>query len=207
MAKIEAILFDFGNVIINIDLDLTFKAFANLTGKTVENVKMRFENARIFERYERGDFNDDDFREIVRQTLGFPLNDSEIDEAWNALLLDVPYKRIELIQDLRAKYRVYLLSNTSNIHIQTCNQNFKALFNIPTVRSLFHKAFYSYEMELWKPQPEIYEAVLAETGHLAGQVLFIDDNPNNIKGAKELGFNTILHNPSDDICDVLNKYL
>ncbi len=206
MKDFEAILLDFGNVVINIDPDLTFQAFADLTGKTIENVKKRMADGQVFRRYETGLFSDDDFREIIRQTLGYPLNDYEIDKAWNALLLDVPYERIELVMDLRSKMPVYLLSNTSNIHIEACNRYFKEQFGIPTVSGLFDKTFYSYEMGLWKPENEIYHEVCKQTGFNAEKILFVDDNELNIAAAKDLNFNTIHLIPPDNILNHLKKY-
>jgi glucose-1-phosphatase len=197
--SINALVFDFGNVIIDIDLDRTFDAFAKLTGKNIERIKHTFDQDQIFQRYETGMFTDEDFRDIVRQSIGFPFNDKEIDDAWNSLLLNVPVERINLIKNLKTRYPVYLLSNTNNIHIKACNAYFKRNFGINTVAELFTEAFYSYEMELWKPQKEIYTQLLARIGQKAENVLFVDDNEQNIAGAKELGIKTIHLIPPDHI--------
>jgi putative hydrolase of the HAD superfamily len=197
--KIEALVFDFGNVIINIDVERTIEAFAALTQRPMSRVKTVFEEDQIFRRYETGLFQDTEFRDIIRQALGFPFSDQEIDSAWNALLLNVPKERITLIENLKTRYPVYLLSNTNNIHIEACNKYFKANFGIPTVRSLFSKAFYSYEMELWKPEKAIYKTLLNEIGKEPNQVLFVDDNDSNIKAASEIGIQTLHLIPPDDI--------
>lgn len=101
MSKYSAILFDFGNVIINIDPELTYQAFSSLTGKSLTRIKDKFAESQLFRRYESGHFSDEEFREILRQTLGYPFNDEEIDTAWNSLLLDVPDHRISLILELK----------------------------------------------------------------------------------------------------------
>ena len=199
MNTFKAVLFDFGNVIINIDPELTIKAFAELSGKSVDRIRRMVAESRLFQRYESGDFDDEEFREIVRQTLGYPFSDEEVDTAWNALLLDVPPHRISLILDLKSKYKVFLLSNTNNLHIEACNRYFKNQFGFQSVASLFDKAYYSYEMGLWKPDEQIYKAVLSETGLEAPEILFIDDNEKNIETATRLGFQTILHVPPDDL--------
>lgn len=204
-ADIKAVVFDFGNVIINIDPERSFQAFSELTFKSVERVKSLFAGAGIFQKYETGFYSDDEFRDVVRQTLSYPLNDQEIDEAWNALLLDVPAERLAYIENLRFRYPVYLLSNTNAIHIEKCQQYFRTRYNIPDFRKLFNQVFLSYEMGLWKPDYKIYQQVLDETGFKPGEVLFLDDNADNIDAAKDLGIKTIKINPPESFIDILDK--
>ncbi len=204
MGNYKAVLFDFGNVIINIDPELTLKAFSEISGKSVARVKDKLEMSQLNRRYETGLFEDEEFREIVRQTIGYPFSDKEVDDAWNALLQDLPPYRISLILELKDKYPVYLLSNTNSIHIKKCDQIFRDQFGIPNVKALFTKAFYSYEMGLWKPDKEIYNTVLRDIEQKAEDVLFIDDNAANIASAAEMGFQTILMDPKND--DVINHF-
>ncbi len=193
--KYKAVIFDFGNVIIDIDLDKTFEAFARLSFKDKDKIKQIFEENEIFRRYETGMFEDDEFREIVRQSIGFPLNDPEIDEAWNALLLTVPEERITLLRNLRERVPVYLLSNTSAIHINACQQYFRKEHDIKDMSELFDGIFLSYKMGLWKPDPLIYLKVLEELDLTPGEVLFLDDNPHNVEAAIALGIDTIKVEP------------
>ncbi|KPM49902.1 HAD family hydrolase [Jiulongibacter sediminis] len=202
MSNYKAVLLDFGNVIININPELTVEAFAEISGKSVERIRQKITDSQLFRRYESGMFDDDEFREIVRQTIGYPFSDHEIDKAWNSLLLDVPNKRVELLLELKGRYPLYLLSNTNNIHIKASNKIFQARHGISSIELLFNKLFLSYEMGLWKPDEEIYLKVLEEIGMPAGDVLFIDDNELNIQTAKEIGFQTIFHDPqSRDLTD------
>lgn len=203
----KAIIFDFGNVIINIDVPRTFEAFSRLSGKSPQRIKSLFEQFQLFKRYESGMFNDLEFREIVRQIVGFPFNDAEIDEAWNALLLDIPDERIELIKQLSLRYPIYLLSNTNNIHIEESNKLFQRQFGIKTVKSLFTAAFYSYEIGLWKPDIAIYRYILKEINLNANEVIFLDDNFDNIHAAKSLGIESYLVTKEQDILYHLNKFL
>jgi putative hydrolase of the HAD superfamily len=195
MSNYKAVLLDFGNVIININPELTIEAFSEISGNSVERIRQKITNSQLFRRYESGMFDDDEFREIVRQTIGYPFSDQEIDWAWNRLLLDVPNKRVELLLELKGRYPLYLLSNTNNIHINASNQIFQSRHGISSIEILFDKLFLSYEMGLWKPDEEIYLKVLEEIGMPATDVLFIDDNELNIQSAKEIGFQTILHDP------------
>ena len=101
---IKAVIFDFGNVIINIDLEKTYQAFADLTFKSPNKIKSLFAESDVFRKYESGFYEDDEFRDVIRQTLSYPLNDQEIDKAWNALLLNVPKERIDFLEQLKSKY-------------------------------------------------------------------------------------------------------
>lgn len=206
-ADIKAVVFDFGNVIININLEHTFQAFAELTFKTSARVKSLFAEAEIFQKYESGFYSDDEFRDVIRQTLSYPLNDQEIDTAWNALLLDVPRERLEYLENLRFRYSIYLLSNTNAIHIERCLQYFRTAHNVQDFRKLFHYVFLSYEMGLWKPDYKIYQKVLDETGFKPGEILFLDDNQDNIDAAKDMGINCIKINPPESFIDILDKIL
>lgn len=203
----KAVIFDFGNVIINIDVPRTFEAFSQISGKSPQKIKALFEQFDVFRRYELGFYKDDEFRESIRQIIGFPFNDKEIDEAWNALLLDVPPSRIELIKLLSINYELFLLSNTNSIHINFCDQLFFRQFGIKNVKSLFKKAFYSFELGLYKPDPKIYQYVLNDIGFNKKEVLFLDDNQQNIEAAKAVGIPSHLITKEEDIHFYLDKYL
>ncbi|MDP5121851.1 MAG: HAD family phosphatase [Spirosomaceae bacterium] len=193
--KFEAIIFDFGNVIIDIDFELMYKGFAEGSGKSIEVIKNRMTESQVFRRYESGFFTDPEFREVIRQTIGFPFNDGEIDRIWNSMLLHIPPNRIELIRYLNTKYPVYLLSNTNALHINWCNEYLKEHFQVNHVNDLFTKAFLSYEIELWKPDEAIYQHVLGEIGISADKVIFFDDNLSNIEAAKALGIQSVQITP------------
>jgi glucose-1-phosphatase len=197
LMNFKALIFDFGNVIINIDVPLVFKEFAKISGKNATCIEQLFAENQLFRRYETGQFTDDEFREIVRQTIGFPFSDKQVDDTWNALLLDIPQERIDLLKKLRRKYPIYLLSNTSSIHIIQSNKYIKEKFGINGLADIFDKPFLSYEMEMWKPDDEIYLTVLKEIGMKPHEVVFLDDNTFNIEAAKNLGIQTILVNPND----------
>ncbi|WP_337044843.1 HAD family hydrolase [Emticicia sp. 17c] len=199
--KFKAIIFDFGNVIINIDIPRTFQAFATLTGKKQAVIEKLVVDNQLFRRYETGQFTDIEFREIVRQTVGFPLSDVEVDRAWNSLLLDIPTERIELLKELRKEYPIYLLSNTNNIHIEASNNYLKKNFGLRHLDELFDRLFLSYEIGMWKPDADIYHHVLETIKLKPHEVLFFDDNHHNIEAAKAIGIQTILVEPPTSIIE------
>ena len=199
--KIKAVVFDFGNVIINIDFKRIYQTFAKFTAKSEAHIEKQITDNQLFRRYESGQFSDEQFREIIRQILGFPLSDTQIDTAWNAVLLDIPCDRIVLLQQIRQKYPIYLLSNTNNIHIKASNDYLKKAHGISHLDQLFDQLFLSYEMGMWKPDAEIYYSVLKQLKLPANETLFLDDNLHNIASAKALGFQTILVEPPTSIVE------
>lgn len=199
--KFKAVIFDFGNVIINIELKRIYQAFAQFTSKSEAYIEKQIADNQLFRRYESGQFTDDEFREIIRQTLGFPLSDIEVDKAWNAILLDIPAERIALIKKIRQNYPVYLLSNTNNIHIKASNDYLRKAHNINHLDQLFDQLFLSYEMGMWKPDAEIYHYVLKKLKLQPHEVLFLDDNQKNIESANAIGIQTILVEPPTSILE------
>jgi putative hydrolase of the HAD superfamily len=199
--KFKAVIFDFGNVIINIEFQRIYQTFSKLTSKPIAYIEKRITEEQIFRRYESGQFTDEEFREIIRQTLCFALSDKEVDTAWNAILLDIPTERIDLINNIRKKYPVYLLSNTNNIHISASNNYLNEAHGIKNLDVLFDKLYLSYEMGLWKPDTEIYYEVLRSINLEPNQVIFFDDNLQNIESAKAIGMQTILVEPTTSIVE------
>jgi putative hydrolase of the HAD superfamily len=203
----KAIVFDFGNVIINIDVEKSVLAFSELTFKSPGKIKQLFREAEVFKKYETGFYSDDEFRDVIRQILSYPLNDQEIDKAWNALLLDVPKKRLDFLESLKMKYPIYLLSNTNNIHIEQCKGYFRTKFGIANFESIFNETFLSYKMGLWKPDYKIYDAVINKLGLKSQEILFLDDNQDNIDAASDLGIQCIKINPPECFTEILEHIL
>jgi glucose-1-phosphatase len=191
LAGIKNIIFDLGAVIINIDFQYTFEAFAKLCNTDILTLIKKFRDLRIFERYEVGEFDDEQFRNFIRKELNPELSDAGIDKAWNALLLDIPLKRIELLKKLSKSFRLFLLSNTNNIHIVEVNKILHETSRLNKLDLLFEKVYYSYDIRLAKPDVKIYEHVLQENNLIAAETLFIDDNLDNIKGAEKAGLRTL----------------
>lgn len=206
-STIKAVVFDFGNVIINIDVEKTILAFSELTFKSTSRIKQLFADAEVFRKYETGFYSDEEFRDVIRQVLSYPLNDQEIDHAWNALLLDIPKERIIFLENLRIKYPIYLLSNTNNIHIEHCKLYFRNKLGVSNFESLFNETFLSYKMGLWKPDYKIYDAVIQKIGCQPNEILFLDDNQDNIDSALDMGIKCIKINPPECFISTLEHIL
>lgn len=185
------IIFDFGAVIINIDIPKAYKAFSDLSGIPAETVKHLFESQGAYADFESGKMSNDGFRALLREELGISSSDEQLDNAWNAMLLDIPSARIEKLQELKTRYNIYLLSNTNAIHKKKIQEMFMEQFGIEDFTTLFHKKYLSYEIDLLKPDPSIYEYVLKDAEINKEETIFLDDNADNVKSALSIGLPTI----------------
>ena len=141
--------------------------------------------------------------------MAAPLSIRHLKEAWNAMLLQIPPQRFEMLSRLKEKYHVYLLSNTNKTHVDWVDGYLKTVYGFSIQdfdKRFFHKSYYSHLIHLRKPNDNIYEFVLQDAGIKAENTLFIDDNAHNIEGAKRLGLQTILHPIGDEIVETMKSF-
>lgn len=191
-SSIKNIVFDLGGVIINIDFQYTYEAFSKLGNTDVINTIRKFEALQVFRKYEKGELSDAQLRNLLRKEFNAPVSDQAIDNAWNALLKDIPKQRTDVLIKLKKQYRTFLLSNTNSIHIREVNDILFKTSGIQNLNALFEKVYYSYEIKMSKPDLEIYQHVLKQHKLIGEETLFIDDNKENIEGAKAAGLQ-VLH--------------
>lgn len=189
------LIFDLGGVIINLDPQRTVEAFANLAGMPPEALKP-WMNEPFFHAFEKGAMSDAAFRAQVRQALSVSCADEEIDHAWNAMLLDIPPARLQLLRSLAAHHRLFLLSNTNTIHFRSFQAQVKNVSGLDSLQAYFEQTYYSHQLRMRKPDTEIYQHVLADAGLTAAETLFLDDNEANLAGARRVGIQTFhVHHP------------
>jgi len=187
MDEIKNIIFDFGVVIINIDPAAVRKRMAEKGIHNVEELHARLLKDNIYHKLETGAIRSEEFRAAIKSIVGMPLSDADIDDAWNAMILDIPRERIKFMTRLKSKYKLYLLSNTNAIHWEYYDRYFQCTYDYPSLSTFFTRAWYSYLMGVRKPDPEIYRMVLEE-GHLkSSETVFIDDLRENVDAAAHLG--------------------
>ena len=186
---IKNIIFDLGGVIINIDHQLAFSAFQHLLGNKFDSLEKQLLHENILERYETAAITTDEFVSFF-QAYNSGLTEQSIINAWNSMLLEIPKERMDLIIHLTKKYRVFLLSNTNEIHLKFINEYVREHFGLWSVSEPFEKAYYSNEMKLRKPNAEIFKQVLNVSKLLPKETLFIDDTEEHIITAKQLNLKT-----------------
>jgi glucose-1-phosphatase len=200
---VKTLVFDLGGVILDLAVDKTVQAFAVLAGVSTEKAMQIFQGSPEFNVYEKGGMTDQQFRDFLRFAYTPKSSDEEIDTAWNQMLRGIPVVKLELLEQLKKKYHVLLLSNTNEIHLSYINSKLLP----PGAKSLdqyFHKAYYSHRMLKRKPDAEIFQQVLRENNLVPGETLFLDDNLMNIKGAESVGIKTVHVTTPDIILSYFN---
>ncbi|MBB3186654.1 HAD family hydrolase [Microbacter margulisiae] len=197
-SSIQAIFFDFGGVLIDLDKEQCINNLKHTTGYDFSTMIGNYAQADIFMQLERGVATIDDFHQEIRRISDSKASDQEIDEAWNSFLLDVPVRKKMLLLDLRRCFKVFLLSNTNVIHVE---KSLKTQFNANglTTDDYFDKCYFSNEIHLVKPERALFEYVLHDSGFQSQSCLFLDDGEANIEMAASLGFQTYLVKPNEDL--------
>lgn len=187
--NISNIILDLGGVIINLDTSLTQKAFQNHFSSNFSVLDNEIKNHNLFENYELGVTSTLQFVSFFKQ-FDTSISETKVKACWNSMLLDIPKERIELIRKLSENYNVFLLSNTNEIHLQFIDKYVQQHFAIDSISFLFKKAYLSYQLNLRKPNQEIFQLILNENNLNSLETLFIDDTKEHIEAAKLLGIQT-----------------
>jgi putative hydrolase of the HAD superfamily len=177
---IETIIFDFGDVFINLDKQATPLGLKKLG---LEKWSAQIDSLNF--NFEKGLISKIDFLDGLNNLVP-NANQKEVLDAWNGVLLDFPMYRLEFLEKISKKYQLFLLSNTDSIHINYFkDRNGDDFYN--RFYNCFEKVYFSYDLGMRKPDVEIYNFVINENNLIPEKTLFVDDNFDNIEGAKKTG--------------------
>ena len=200
--NITTLIFDFGGVLMNLDINQCIFNFKQLGLNNFEQYLNNFAQSGVFMTLEKGQSPAAEFRNEIRKLSSTSLTDTQIDDAWCSFLLEIPAAKLNMLLELRKKFRVILLSNTNIIHFPDSE---KKLF-LKTGKKMsdyFDRCYLSYEMKMAKPDKEIFENILASENVHANECLFLDDGIKNTEQAQKLGIQTYLVNESEDLSFLL----
>jgi len=197
---IKNIIFDFGDVFINLDKEATYKELAKLGVTEISEDMMQ-----QYYQYEMGLISTDDFIDFFYNK--FNISKEKLIYSWNAILLDFPKHRLDFLKKLAATndYRLFLLSNTNDMHISWIQNDWgEELYN--EFKSYFEQFYLSHEINLRKPNTNIFEFVLSENNLQASETIFIDDTQENTNAAQELGIHVWNNCPkTEDVVNLLKR--
>lgn len=202
MQGIKNIIFDLGGVLLNLDIPRTQKAFASMGAKDFQQYFAHGFADSFFKDYEIGKISDREFIDSLKALTGISSSDEAIISGWNAMLLDFPAERIELLRSLSSKYRVFLFSNTNALHLAAFRQTYRDAFGGGDLDDHFEKAYYSHLLGQRKPDRSSFEHILKENGLVASETLFVDDALVNVEAAKEAGLQGIYLRPGMTVMDI-----
>jgi glucose-1-phosphatase len=200
--EVRNLLFDLGNVIIDLDIDKTFKEMKSLLRSDADKNVID----RILIEYECGRVSTDIFINTLLSQSNRSVQALDIIEAWNAMLIGIPSHRLEMLRILKDNFNVYLLSNTNELHLEWVHRYLKRIHDINDFEQrFFDKAFYSHLVGDRKPMSSIYTHVIDDATVIPSLTLYMDDVQENIDVAESLGFKTYLVTQQVDIAEHLQK--
>lgn len=202
LTNIRNIIFDLGNVIVNLDFDASVKAFTALGLKHDVLNNQQVYSDPVFYEFEVGKITKPEFFMRVRAVLKNPeATDIQIENAWNSMIKDVPSCRVKVLQEIARNYNIYLFSNTNQVHIEGFHATFKAQHGID-FPSLFIKDYYSHEIHERKPDLSSYQKVVELSGINPKESMFVDDLEKNIIGGGKAGLQTFWLKPGMEMSEI-----
>lgn len=199
---IKNIIFDLGGVIYDIRYQNIVEKFASYGITDFETYYTQANQTDAIDRFEEGKISAEEFRSYIRSISPIPLTDKQIDDAWNAIIIDVPTQRVEMLKQLKKYYHLFLFSNTNQLNYDQFTVDLQQKFGYDIFSELFEKAYFSHLIHYRKPCEEAFRYVLNAQNLIPEETLFIDDTIRHIEGAKKLGLN-VYHLQKDE--DVLEQ--
>jgi putative hydrolase of the HAD superfamily len=200
---IRNIVFDFGRVLLNIDIPRSQRALAQLGFNP--GVKARKENDdKAVVLYESGKITSSDFIRLIQSALRDPgTPEKKIIDAWNEMLLDFPENHILTLRKLKKKYRLFLLSNSNELHFVKYTNDFRIRYGFE-MSTLFDKMWFSFIVGTVKPDPAIFEYIIKDGNLNPDETLFIDDTLMHVEAAKKIGIRSYHLEGETDVSDIFN---
>ena len=205
MNTIDAILFDLGGVFITIDYQATIDAFEKLRFENAQLLYSQAEQAILFEKYETGKISTPHFINNLLKLSNSNPSPNQIVKAWNSMIGDFSIESITLLKNLQSKYRLFMLSNTNELHMELVKRKWQEIENAP-MESFFEKVHFSHQLGLRKPYPNTFLEVCKINNLDPVKTLFIDDSIQHIVGAQKAGLQTIYLKKITDLAFELKAF-
>jgi putative hydrolase of the HAD superfamily len=202
MKNVNTIIFDLGEVIIDLDAPRVIEAFEQRSGNRSSNIKEMLVTSSLLHKFETGKMEEIDFADEVMKLLEMNLTFQEFELIWNYMLKGIPKARLELLDNLRQNHQILILSNTNSIHQRKFDQMIDDLTGKGSMSALVDKAHYSHDLGYRKPEKKIYELLIDEHHLTPQKTMFLDDRADNIEAAGSLGIQAIQIKNPDQLFDV-----
>lgn len=186
-----------GGVLVDLDWKACIREFQTIGYSEAGNLLDPYKQSGIFLQLEEGKITPEQLYDHIHQAAGKEIDKEKINHALELFNTGLPLYKLEMLRNLRKRFKIYLLSNTNAIMAPNISKRFFTQEGLQ-MKDYFDGIFLSYEMKLVKPFPAIFEKMLQEGGFRAEETLFIDDSPANIETAHRLGLYTYLAHPDED---------
>lgn len=204
--EIKNIIFDWGGVITDLHFQFTKDAFRSMGLFIFDEHVPHDPLNNVFIPFETGRITTNEFHNRLQELAGTQVSDEMIDNAWNAMLGNLPEDRWKILERAGKFYRTFLLSNTNAVHVPYYFKKIQEMYGVPGYTHLFEKTYFSFELGMRKPDAEIFEYVLRDSHLMPEETLFIDDFIENIESAKRLGMHTVHIQPPITLTQVFSNW-
>ncbi len=201
MRDIDALLYDFGGVVVEINFDWILQRWAQLGGVPVETLRSRFSHGEAYQRHERSEIGLAEYYASLRRELGIDLTDEQFTDGWQKVFGEAFPQTVALIHRLAARVPQYLFSNTNAKHLEYWSTRYAEALR--PLRGVFTSCGIGHR----KPDRAAYEHVAREMGVAPERILFFDDTEANLEGARAVGMQTVLVRSPEDVARAVAPWL
>ncbi|MCW5907491.1 MAG: HAD family phosphatase [Chitinophagales bacterium] len=205
MTQFKNLIFDIGNVIVDIDYAVPVREFQKLAVTDFSEIVSYSKQHHIFDAFEKGQITEQAFHSELRKFLRPGVTDEQILAAWNSILLRYPKPKFDLLLELKKSYKVFALSNINETHVRAIDEAVRQQFGATAFADYFHTAYYSNEVGFRKPEPEIYTMVLEKENLNPAETFFVDDKPENVEAARKTGLKAFELKHPDELFSLLKE--
>lgn len=199
------LLFDLGGVLFDIDYTLAQRAFEELGFQGFDQAYSKKVQNETFDAFEVGAIDEQRFIQQIREHGQLNATDDQIRDAWNAMLLGLRRSKVDFVKDLVDRgHRLFLLSNTNPIHLAALRKNYPLFAEL---EACFIEPFYSHIIHLRKPHAEAFLYVCKRMNCAPEEVIFIDDSPQHVQGALQVGIQALHLADGVSVEQLLEPYL
>ena len=202
LSELDTIIFDLGEVIVDLDTDAVLKAFTELTRADGREIRDLIVSSPYLYQYETGQLADEEFVNEVNTLLRSQIGFADFRYAWNLMIKSIPMQRLNFMDKLKETHKILVLSNTNAMH-EACFEEMVELQTGLKMRHFAHTVYYSHRIGLRKPESAIFELVIREQNLRPDRTAFLDDRPENIEAAKATGLQAIQVMHPDQIFEIL----
>jgi glucose-1-phosphatase len=199
--SVDALLFDLGNVVIEIDFNRAVAHWATHASCEESLIRDRFRHDHAYDQYERGKIDLSSYFSALRTNLGVDISDAHLRDGWNAILIGAMPGISDLLASAANRFPLYAFTNSNPEHQDCLSYRFADLLRP------FKQVFVSSKIGLRKPEPDAYRHVVDAIGVPASRILFFDDLIENVEGARACGLQAVHVRTGADVRDTLSRLL
>lgn len=200
LQSIDAIIFDFGNVLIDLDYPKVIREFSEVAQKNQNEIEELVVTAPVLQKFEVGMIGPDEFRAKMNSILGTSMDEYQFNSIWNSMLLSITKERMDKVLKIGERYKTFILSNTNIIHEICYEEMIMEATGKSSLRDFVQKVYYSHEIGMRKPNLNCYNFVIEDIGLYSSRMLFLDDRLDNVEAAQRAGMKAIqIFNPDKQL--------